>query len=178
MIKDKQRLKKLIFAAMFLAIGTVLPLLTGQIKEIGDSLLPMHLAVLLCGFVCGGGYGALVGFILPFFRSVTFGMPPIYPNAVWMAAELLTYGAVSGILYSCFKKKDLFAVYVSLISAQISGRAVWGITKALLLGFAGNKFTFTAFFVGGFVDAALGIVLQLIFIPCIVTVINKRSVRL
>ena len=86
--------QKLCFAAMFLALGMVLPFLTGQIKEIGDSLLPMHLPILLCGIICGWKYGISVGFILPFLRSVCFGMPPLYPQAVYYAIELATYGFV------------------------------------------------------------------------------------
>ena len=80
MTNKKLNVKKLVFAAMFLCIGYVLPLFTSQIKEIGDTLLPMHIPVMLCGLVCGAKYGFLVGAILPIFRSVTFGMPPIYPH--------------------------------------------------------------------------------------------------
>ena len=75
-----EKLKRLIVAAVFLALGAVLPLFTMQIKEIGDSLLPMHLPVMLCGLICGAKYGFSVGLILPFLRSVTFGMPPLYPK--------------------------------------------------------------------------------------------------
>ncbi len=174
----RNTLKKLILAAMFLAVGVVLPMLTGQIKEIGDSLLPMHLAVLLCGFICGGGYGALVGGVLPFFRSMLFSMPPIYPNAVWMSAELLTYGAVAGFLYACFKKKTLIAAYVSLVCAQLAGRVSWAIVKGVLLGSTGKAFTFKMFLMGGFVDALPGIILQLILIPCILTVMNNNREKI
>ncbi|MBO7250547.1 MAG: ECF transporter S component, partial [Clostridia bacterium] len=59
------KLKTMILAAMFLAIGLVLPSITGSIKEIGDSLLPMHLVVMLCGAICGWKYGLSVGLILP-----------------------------------------------------------------------------------------------------------------
>lgn len=38
-------LKKTILAALFLAIGLVLPFLTGQIPAIGKMLLPMHIPV-------------------------------------------------------------------------------------------------------------------------------------
>ena len=63
---ERDRLKRLVFAAVFLSLGMVLPLLTGQLKEIGDTLLPMHLPVMLCGLICGYGYGGVVGFCLPF----------------------------------------------------------------------------------------------------------------
>ena len=80
--------KKLAYAALFLALCLVLPMLTGQIPQIGSMLLPMHIPVLLCGLVCGWQYGAAVGFVAPLLRSVLFGMPPMYPVAIAMAFEL------------------------------------------------------------------------------------------
>lgn len=165
--------KRLVLAAVLLALGIVLPLLTGQIKEIGDSLLPMHLPVLLCGFLCGWKYGLTVGLLLPPMRSLFFGMPPIYPNAVWMALELGTYGAVAGILYERLPKKSILWLYGELICAMLAGRAVWGISKSILLGVGGKPFTAAAFFAGGFVDALPGILLQLILIPPLVTLARR-----
>ena len=73
----KTNVKKLAVSAALLAIGFLLPLLTAQIKEIGDTLLPMHLPVMLCGLLCGPQYGLTVGLLLPFLRSAIFSMPPI-----------------------------------------------------------------------------------------------------
>ena len=81
----KPSLRSLALSAMFLALGLVLPFLTGQIPEIGNLLLPMHLPVLLCGLVCGWKYGLAVGFTTPLLRSMLFGMPTFYPSAVSMA---------------------------------------------------------------------------------------------
>ncbi len=168
------KIKKLVLAAMFLSLGFVLPLFTGQIKEIGDTLLPMHLPVLLCGFFSGSWFGFGVGLILPFLRSAVFSMPPIYPQAVWMALELATYGLVVGLIYPRFKKKNLLSIYISLVSAMITGRVVWGITKWVLLTAANKSFTFSLFIAGGFVDALPGIIIQLILIPIIVSLLDKR----
>ena len=55
-----QSTKKLVLAALFLALAYLLPFLTGQIPEIGSMLLPMHLPVLICGFVCGWPYGLVM----------------------------------------------------------------------------------------------------------------------
>ncbi len=172
--KINPKAKTLILAAMFLAIGMVLPMLTMQIKEIGDTLLPMHLPVMLCGFLCGWRYGAAVGLILPFLRSAIFGMPPMYPNAVWMATELCAYGLVCGLMYSLLKKQNLKSIYISLITAQISGRIVWGITKVLLLMNTKKPFGFAAFITGGFLDALPGIIIQLILVPIIVKTVRKK----
>ena len=35
--------KKLTLSALFLALGLVLPFLTGQLKALGNAFLPMHL---------------------------------------------------------------------------------------------------------------------------------------
>ncbi|MBQ1278896.1 MAG: ECF transporter S component [Clostridia bacterium] len=171
----KTTTRKLTLSAVFLSIGLVLPLFTMQIKEIGDTLLPMHLPVMLCGILCGSIWGGSVGLILPFLRSAIFGMPPMYPNAVWMAAELAAYGLIIGLVYNR-TRKNITGIYISLIAAMLGGRVVWGATKALLLGVAGKSFTFTAFLVGGFADALLGIVLQLILIPLIVKLFNSKKV--
>ena len=172
MINNK--LKRLSYSAIFLALGMVLPFLTGQIKEIGDSLLPMHLVVMLCSLICGWKYGLVVGLVLPFLRSICFGMPPLYPNAIWMSVELLTYGFATDFIYSHLKKTTP-NLLLSLVVSMIFGRASWGLCKWALLG--GQKFTFYAFLVGGFTDALPGIIIQLVLIPVIIGLYNKFSKR-
>ena len=171
----KKTTKKLVLSAMFLALGLVLPLLTGQIQQIGSMLLPMHIPVLLCGFICGWPYGLAVGFILPLLRSVTFGMPPMYPVAIAMAFELATYGFVSGLLYARAKKKNILSIYLSLIVAMIAGRLVWGVAEIVLLGLKGNAFTWQAFLAGAVLNAIPGIILQLILIPVILFALQKAK---
>ena len=124
----KQSTRKLVFAALLLALGLVLPFLTAQIPQVGSMLLPMHLPVLLCGFVCGWPYGLLVGAVTPLLRSMLFGMPPLYPTAVAMAFELAAYGLLAGLFYKLLPKKPVY-VYVALILAMLGGRAVWGLAQ-------------------------------------------------
>ncbi len=165
--------RKLVYAALFLALGLLLPFLTGQIPQIGSALSPMHIPVLLCGFICGWPYGLAVGFITPLLRSVLFGMPPMYPTALAMAFELATYGLIAGILYATFKKKDLKAIYCSLIVAMICGRIVWGIARWIMAGLGGNAFTFQAFLAGAITNAVPGIILHLILIPIIMVAYER-----
>ncbi len=164
--------RDLVLAALFLAIGLILPFFTGQIKEIGNMLLPMHLPVLLCGLICGWKYGGAVGLILPLLRSVCFSAPPLFPNAVSMALELCTYGLLIGIFYGLFRKKNLLAVYGSLLPAMVGGRLVWGLAQTVLLGVWGKGFSLTAFWLGGFVNALPGIVLQILFIPALMILVQ------
>ena len=120
--------RKLTYAALFLALALVLPFLTGQIPEIGKMLSPMHIPVLLCGFLCGWPWGLAVGFIAPLLRSVLFGVPVMFPGAVAMAFELAVYGALSGLLYSILPRKTR-SIYVTLIVSMIAGRVVWGVVR-------------------------------------------------
>ena len=170
-----KKTKNLVLAAMFLALGILLPFFTGQIKEIGDTLLPMHIPTMLCGLLCGPVYGLTVGLLMPVLRGVMFSMPPLYPNAVWMALELATYGFVIGLLYRRKRKPNIGYLYACLGSAMIAGRLVWGAAKAVLLGVAGKTFTIEAFVAGGLLDAWPGIVLQLVLIPAIMALVEHRT---
>ena len=109
-LKRKKDIRTIIMAAMFLAIAYVLPFFTGQIQQIGNMLCPMHIPVLLCGFICGGSYGMVVGIMAPLIRSMILGMPVLFPSAFCMAFELAVYGAVAGILYKVLPKKKIFCI--------------------------------------------------------------------
>lgn len=100
------QIRKLTYAALFLALALVLPFLTGQIPQIGSALSPMHIPVLLCGFLVGWPWGLAVGFIAPLLRSVIFGMPVMVPGAVAMAFELAVYGLVSVFFTVCCPKRN------------------------------------------------------------------------
>ena len=167
--------KKLTLSAMFIAVGMVLPLLTGQIQQIGSTFLPMHLPVILCGLICGWQYGALIGFILPFLRSVTFEMPPLFPTAIAMAFELATYGLVIGLIYGRSHRQCVISLYRSLIAAMLAGRIVWGIVQIVLLGLIGKSFTWQMFIAGALLNAVPGIVVQLTLIPTIMVALNRTG---
>jgi len=167
--------KKIVLAAVCLALCMVLPFLTGQIPEIGQALSPMHIPVLLCGFLCGWPLAAVVGFVAPILRFVLFGMPPIFPTGVAMAFELASYGLVSGLLYAMLPKKPV-NIYVSLIAAMLAGRVVWGIVSWAILGVTGSPFTFQAFIAGAFTGAVPGIICHIVLIPIIVFALEKAKV--
>lgn len=169
----KQNILNLVLSAMFLALCMVLPLLTGQIKEIGNMLLPMHIPVMLCGLICGWQYGAVVGAVAPIMRSAIFGMPVMFPNAFAMAFELATYGFVIGYMFSHAKWKCIKSLYRCLIIAMLSGRVVWGIVQMFILGFGEGGFTVTMFITSSFLNAIPGIILQIVLIPVIMLALGK-----
>ena len=163
-------------AGLFLALGYLLPFLTGQIPEIGKMLLPMHLPVLLCGLICGARYGFFVGLILPLTRSLFFSMPVFYPTALSMSFELAAYGLLVGLFFSLFRKQNLFTLYASLIGSMLAGRAVWGVVQTILLAFGSESFPFAAFLSGAFLSAFPGILLQLILIPAVMLILDRTRI--
>ncbi|MBR3767446.1 MAG: ECF transporter S component [Clostridia bacterium] len=175
-MKKNEHLIKLALSSVFLALAYVLPFLTGQIQQIGNMLCPMHIPVLLCGFVCGAPWGVAVGIIAPLLRSLTLGMPVLFPNAVSMAFELAVYGFMTGLLYKALPKKKGF-IYISLLISMIAGRGIWGIVQFSLIGFDATKFGFSAFIAGAVTNAVPGIILQIVLVPILVMVIEKVNIN-
>ncbi len=176
---NRQKIFKICLAGMFLAIGWLMPFLTGQIPEIGNKLSPMHIPVLLSGFILGPFYGLGIGFITPITRSLFFGMPPLFPNALAMAFELATYGMVSGLLFKYFyskNKRNEAVIILTLIIAMISGRIIWGTIQFLLNLIIGNFFTFKMFLNGSLILAWPGIVVQVILIPVLISILLRTRV--
>lgn len=176
--KGQARIRRMVLAALLLALGLVLPFVTGQIPEVGNMLLPMHLPVLICGLVCGWKWGAAVGFVLPILRSMLFQMPPLLPTmrtggALCMAFELMTYGLVAGLLYDWLKKYR-WGLIVSLLGAMLAGRIVWALASMVIYRiFADFPFTFQLFLAGGFLSAWPGMILQIILVPLLVRLLEK-----
>ena len=153
-----------------------LPFLTGQIPQIGSALSPMHIPVLLCGFVCGWPWGLAVGFVAPLLRTALFGMPPIL-TSVAMAFELAAYGACSGALYRLLPKRTPY-LYVSLLAAMVLGRIVWGAARFCIAGLQHTEFPLSAFWAGAVINAVPGIVCHIVLIPLIVMALKKGGMML
>lgn len=168
------RTKHLVNTALCIAIGLLLPQVVKMlpVANPGAVFLPMHIPVLICGFVSGAKYGFLAGAILPPLAFALTGMPPIFPTGVSMMAELGAYGALTGLLYRYTKGK----VFVSLIGAMIGGRIVYGLIHSILFRFADQAFGIAAFVSGAFVTAFPGIVIQLILIPAVVYALKKSKI--
>lgn len=159
---------------MFLAFAVILPFLTGQIPEIGSMLCPMHLPILLCGFICGWQHGLIIGATAPILRSLTLGMPPLFPTAFAMAFELAAYGAVSGLMHKLLPKKKPF-ILCSLLTAMAVGRLIWGAVMFICLAASGG-FTLAAFIAGALTNAIPGIILQIILVPILVILLDNSKI--
>ena len=165
--------KKLVLSAFFITLGLLLPFVGGQIPEINSIFLPMHLPILICGFICGWKYGAVVGFITPLLRTTLFGFP-LFPVALSMAFELCTYGIICGFLYNKLRKSKL-STYLTLIIALIAGRLIRTCAAAVIFGVIGTEFTFSVFLTGLFIEAIPGIILQFILVPFVINIYENMG---
>lgn len=154
--------------ALCIALGLILPMFFHMFGA-GPTFLPMHIPVLLCGFLFGWQYGAICGFIVPLLSSILTGMPPIFPVAPAMMLELCAYGALVGIFY----QKLRWNAYPALICAMIGGRIVSGAANAIFMNMASKPYGFAAFISGAFVQAVPGIVIQILLIPVLVLALEK-----
>ena len=169
------QIRNMVLAALLLALGMVLPFLTGQIPQIGSVLSPMHIPAFLCGFVCGWPYGLAVGFIMPLLRSLLFGMPRLIPSAMAMAFELAAYGFSAAVIYRLLPKRPLF-IYVTLIASMLIGRLVWGLASLVVYRlFTENTFTLALFLTNGFLNAIPGIILHIALVPAVVMALERAD---
>ncbi len=176
MIKNKT-VENIVYTAMFISLGVVLPFITAYVPNLGKMLLPMHIPVLLCGIICGAKYGFFCGSILPIFRSLLLAAPPLYPDAIVMTFELAAYGTAIGIMYRRSKLRQPLKIYVCLILSMLLGRLVWAAARTVLRGIGSIDFSFKLFVSMGFIKAFPGIVLQLILIPATVLLYEKSIGR-
>lgn len=167
-------IRKLTYSAMCLSLCMVLPFFTGQIPQIGSTLCPMHLPVLLAGYLCGPWWAMAVGAAAPLLRHVWLSMPPLVA-ALGMTFELAAYGLLTGLLYRILPKKPV-SIYLSLLCAMVLGRVIWGCAMVLIMGASGSPFTWSAFIAGALLNAIPGILLQIIVIPVLVMALQRSKI--
>lgn len=172
---NKNPIKEIVLASLLIAMGIVLPFLTGSNPQLGGVFLLMHIPAFIAGLVLGAKYGLLVGLITPILRSLTVSMPPLFPQALAMMFELGAYGFFIGLSYRILPKKPLF-VYVSLIIALLIGRGVWGIAASIFYPMAGISFTLDKFIAAAFVTGLPGIAIQVILVPLVFIYLQRTGV--
>ncbi|MCR4842196.1 MAG: ECF transporter S component [Eubacterium sp.] len=106
-------------AGRLLGVGTAL----------GETFLPMHIAIFAVGLLAGTYVGGIAGLLAPLVSCLLTGMPA-YAMLPFMMIELASYGLISGAL----SDKNIPTI-VKLLIAQIGGRAIRAV--ALLIGFYG-----------------------------------------
>ncbi len=168
----KNSTKKMVLAALCVSLGVLLPQALHAIPYAGQIFLPMHIPVLLCGFMCGGLWGLACGVITPILSSLIFSMPPV-PYLPGMVLELAIYGLAAGLLY----RKLNLNIYIALILSMLAGRVAYGLMNTLLfISGQNSEYSFAIFFTSLFVKALPGIIIQLVLLPVLVLGLQKAGI--
>ena len=157
--------RKLTYAGLFLALSILLPLIFHLTGVPGQIFLPMHIPVLLCGFICGKKYGFIIGAVSPLINTLLTGMPVFYPIGISMVFELAAYGFFAGLLYEKTNR-----ILASLVASMVLGRLVRIAVTFLITVPFGGKFIFLGLLGALFVTSLWGIIIQLILIPLILKI--------
>ncbi|RKX24771.1 MAG: ECF transporter S component [Candidatus Zixiibacteriota bacterium] len=159
--------------ALYLALAVLLPIGFHSFGMGGRIFLPMHIPVLLAGFLAGPWSGLVVGLLAPGLSYLLTGMPPTYAVPL-MSLELPIYGFVAGITY----QRLHLNIYIALIVAMLLGRLMFAFGLLLLGQFMELPYNAVQFIAaGGAIWTGLpGIIVQLALIPIIVAAV-KRSYR-
>ncbi len=174
MVLSMSKTKRLVLAALCLALGVVLPIAFHSVANAGSIFLPMHIPVLLCGIICGWPYGLACGVLAPILSSLITGMPPMayVPS---MVCELAVYGLATGLIKQFVKTgKPVLDIYIALISAMLLGRITFGVLNALI--FRAGEYSLAVWTTAAFVTALPGIIIQLIVIPILVLALQKAKI--
>ncbi|WP_313756097.1 ECF transporter S component [Tissierella sp.] len=168
---EKNNTRKLVIAGVLLAIGIIVPTIFHTTGIPGNVFLPMHIPVLIGGFLLPPYLALLLGMLTPILNSLITGMPPLFPMAVIMIFELGIYGLVASILYRKLKMPSV----ISLIISMISGRIMAGFVVFILAAFFEVKMDPMTFIIGGVITAIPGIIIQLILVPSLIYSIVKYT---
>ncbi|MDP2870920.1 MAG: ECF transporter S component [Bacillota bacterium] len=164
--------RTLTLGALLLALGLALPALVHMVG-MGRVLLPMHLPILLAGFVVGPGMAALLGVVTPLLSAVLTGMPALIPPvAQAMAVELAVYGFVTGVLY----RHTRWHVIPCLVAAMVTGRLGYGVIGFLVLPLLGLPQVALFYpLTYALVTGLPGIASQLVLVPGLVYLVERYS---
>ena len=164
--------KMIVRTALFLALAVLFPVVFHQFGMGGRIFLPMHIPVLLAGFLGGPISGIVVGLLAPALSFALTGMPPTYAVPL-MSLELCLYGLTAGLFYYRLRMNIFIALLISLVLGRV-GFAV----GLLVLGlFIQLPYGIGTYFSVAVVAGIPGIIIQLVFIPPIVAAVMRRERR-
>ena len=170
-MNERNYVKRLVIAGLLLTMGIVVPMVFHTTGIAGTVFLPMHIPVLLGGFLLPPTLALLLGMLTPLINSLITGMPIFFPIGIIMIFELGIYGLVSSVLYRKLKIPSVLALIISMVA----GRIMAGVVIFVLAAFFAIKMDPMTFIIGGITTGIPGIIIQLIIIPTLIYSIVKYT---
>lgn len=161
-------------AALVCALSVVLPQVFHFIggKPLGNAFLPMHLPVILGGYLLNPAAALVCGALSPILSFFVSGMPP-FPRLIFMIFELGAYGFSTSV----FVHKCRLPVWLNLPLTWICGRTMYFVTaffalRVLHLEMQGMT-TASAAVWTAVTTGVPGIILQAVVVPILVAAFKK-----
>ncbi|MDO4379643.1 MAG: ECF transporter S component [Clostridia bacterium] len=163
--------------ALFAALASAVALpqifhLVGAVSNlgttIGASFLPMHLPIMIVGFIAGPYAGLVAGALAPVVSFFLSGMPTLAMLPL-MIAEISTYGLFAGLL-----RNAKISAFGKLLSVQLLGRAARAVvTVAVVLFVSGTPITLSSIYTS-ILTGLPGIIIQWAVLPLLLYFVNNR----
>ena len=163
-MNERNYVKRLVIAGLLLAMGIIIPMIFHTTGIAGTIFLPMHIPVLLGGFLLPPVLALLLGMLTPLLNSLITQMPPLFPMAIIMIFELGIYGLVASVLYRKLRLPSILALIISMIA----GRIMAGVVVFVLAAFFAIQMDPMAFIIGGITTGLPGIIIQLVLVPTLI----------
>ena len=163
--KSAASVKELLIAAVLLATGLLLPIGFHTFKLGGPVFLPMHIPVMLAGFMVNPLLACIVGFVTPLLSTAFTGMPPFPIVSTQMAVELASYAFFIALFSQKLKLNEYFSLFLGMITGRLVCAVLVFIFSITVTGYKGSPATFL---VSSVSKGWPGILIQIIFIPSLV----------
>ncbi|MGN0468311.1 MAG: ECF transporter S component [Acutalibacteraceae bacterium] len=161
-------------SAIVCALSIVFPQLFHIIggNAMGNMFLPMHLPVIIGGFLLNPSAAMICGILSPLLSFFISGMPP-FPRLIFMMFELGAYGFIS----SFSAQKLRLPVFLNLPLTWLGGRLIYFVSavfalNVLNLEIQGMSSAWAAVWTA-ITTGFPGIILQAVTVPILVAALKK-----
>lgn len=164
---DKE-LRQIPLAALFTALGIIFPQFF-HLLGLGAGFLPMFLPLMLGSMFLSWRYVLMMGLACPGVSWLLTSMPPIAPPILpLLTIELI----VAGVIISLLRFNSNLNVLAILVIAVLTDRLILLAMISIVAPMLG--ITHPVFSLGLVLAGVPGIILQLLIIPYVVRLIEKR----
>lgn len=167
-MENIRKINEMIKCSALIGIGVLMPIILHLFGAAGPVFLPMHIPVIVGGFVLSAPYAAIVAIVTPIVSSLLTGMPPVYPILPIMVIELTCYAIVVNVAYNKLK----ISAPLSLLMSLILGRIGAGVMVAVLVLTMELNLDPIMFVKSAIITGIPGLIVQVIVIPRIVKALN------
>ncbi len=154
----------LIICALLIMAGLFLTTLCGS-PQAAEAYLPMHIPVLLVGFLLPLPFALGTAAAVPVLNSLISGTPALWPMLPVMLAEFIVYVLEANLTY----RKCRLNIYLALCITILCGRAAAAVAiYAVSTYFGADIAAVSSHFASAIMNGWPGILIQLALIPPLV----------